>query len=317
MTAFHAALVALLPAVLLAAPACAEFPEKPVRMIVGFGAGGGSDLVARLIARDLPALWNQPVPVENRPGADGMIAASAIANGPADGYNLAVITNGHTISPAQRTVPYDPVESFAPITLVASTPNFLVVHPSLPVHNVKQLIALAKARPGELSFGSSGGGTSAYFASEMFRQMAGLNMVHVPYKGSAQAAIGLLSGEVQMMFGALSTIHAHIKSGRLRVLAISSPQRWAQEPTVPTVAENGLKGFQAASWYGILAHAKTPPEIVRKLNADIVRVINAPALSQSLKTQGFDIVANSPEQFREVIKADLVRWAEVVRKSKS
>jgi tripartite-type tricarboxylate transporter receptor subunit TctC len=185
------------------------------------------------------------------------------------------------------------------------------------VHNVKQLIALAKARPGELSFGSSGTGTSAYFASEMFRQMAGLDMVHVPYKGSAQAAIGLLSGEVQMMFGALSTIHAHIKAGRLRVLAISSPQRWSQEPGVPTVAENGLKGFQAASWYGILAHAKTPPDIVRKINADIVKVVTAPALSQSLKAQGFDVIAGTPEQFREVIKADLVRWAAVVKNSRN
>lgn len=306
-------------AVFLAAASAgsAEFPDRPVRMIVGFGAGGGSDLIARLIAKDLPALWGQSVPVENRPGADGAIAAAAIASGPADGYNLAVITNGHTISPAQRSVPYDPVESFAPVILVASTPNFLVVHPSLPVYNVKQLIALAKAKPGALSFGSSGGGTSAYFASEMFRQMAGLDMVHVPYKGSAQAAIGLLSGEVQMMFGALSTIHAHIKSGRLRVLAISSPQRWAQEPSVPTVAESGLKGFQAASWYGILAHAKTPPDIVRKINADIVKVVNAPALSQSLKSQGFDIIANTPEEFREVIKADLIRWAGVVKNIKN
>jgi len=306
-------------AVLLAAASAgsAEFPDRPVRMIVGFGAGGGSDLIARLIAKDLPALWGQPVPVENRPGADGMIAASAIAGGPADGYNLAVITNGHTISPSQRSVPYDPVESFAPVILVASTPNFLVVHPSLPVYNVKQLIALAKARPGALSFGSSGGGTSAYFASEMFRQMAGLDMVHVPYKGSAQAAIGLLSGEVQLMFGALSTIHAHIKSGRLRVLAISSPQRWAQEPNVPTVAENGLKGFQAASWYGILSHAKTPPEIVRKINADIVKVVHAPALNQSLKSQGFDVIANTPEEFREVIKSDLVRWAAVVKNARN
>ncbi len=308
-----------LAAVFLAAASAgsAEFPDRPVRMIVGFGAGGGSDLIARLIAKDLPALWGQSVPVENRPGADGAIAAAAIASGPADGYNLAVITNGHTISPAQRSVPYDPVESFAPVILVASTPNFLVVHPSLPVHSVKQLIALAKAKPGALSFGSSGTGTSAYFASEMFRQMAGLDMVHVPYKGSAPAAIGLLSGEVQMMFGALSTIHAHIKAGRLRVLAISSPQRWPQEPSVPTVAESGLKGFQAASWYGILAHAKTPPDIVRKINADIVKVVNAPALSQSLKSQGFDIIANTPEEFKEVIKADLIRWAGVVRNIKN
>jgi tripartite-type tricarboxylate transporter receptor subunit TctC len=308
-----------LAAVFLAAASAgsAEFPDRPVRMIVGFGVGGGSDLIGRLIAKDLAVVWGQSVPVENRPGADGAIAAAAIANGPADGYNLAVITNGHTISPAQRSVPYDPVESFAPVILVASTPNFLVVHPSLPVHSVKQLIALAKARPGALSFGSSGTGTSAYFASEMFRQMAGLDMVHVPYKGSAPAAIGLLSGEVQMMFGALSTIHAHIKAGRLRVLAISSPQRWAQEPSVPTVAESGLKGFQAASWYGILAHAKTPPDIVRKINADIVKVVSAPALSQSLKSQGFDIIANTPEEFREVIKADLIRWAGVVKNIKN
>jgi tripartite-type tricarboxylate transporter receptor subunit TctC len=314
---FPAALAAVLLAGLPVSGGAAEFPEKPVRLIVGFGVGGGSDQIARLIARDLPAIWGQSVPVENRPGADGMIAAAAIANGPADGYNLAVITNGHTISPAQRSVPYDPVESFAPVILVASTPNFLVVHPSLPVHSVKQLIALAKARPGEISFGSSGGGTSAYFASEMFRQMAGLDVVHVPYKGSAQAAIGILSGEVQMMFGALATIHAHIKAGRLRVLAISAPQRWEQEPGVPTVAESGLKGFQAASWYGVLAHAKTPPEIVRKINADMVKVVKAPALSQALKAQGFDVIANSPEQFREVIKADLVRWAAVVKNSRN
>lgn len=252
------------------------FPAKPVRLIVGFPAGGGTDTLARLLSRKLADTWPQALVAENRPGADGAIAAELVAKAPADGYTLAMISNGHTITPFQRQLAYDPLKDFAPVTLVASIPNLLLVHPSLPVKTVKDLVALAKAHPGELSFGSSGTGTSPYLAMELLKSMAGIDMVHVPYKGSSPAVFDLMGGHIQVMFGAISTTLAYVKSGKLVALAVSSPRRWPAVPNLPTVAESGFAGFEASSWYGVLAPAGTPPAIVNKLQADMAAAVNAP-----------------------------------------
>jgi tripartite-type tricarboxylate transporter receptor subunit TctC len=290
----------------------AEFPEQPVTMIVGFSAGGGTDTVARLIATELSEVWGQTVVVENQPGADGSIAAATVANAEPDGYTVAVVSNAHTISPSTRELPYEPVESFEPITLIASQPNLLLLHPSIEANTLQELIELAKSKPGELTFGSSGAGTSPYLAMERLKQMAGLDMVHVPYKGSAPAVLGIVSGEVDLMFGAVSTTLPHVKEGALKAIAVSTKERIPNAPDVPTVDESGLAGFQAASWYGILAPAGTPKDVVAKLNADIVAVLKSEEMSARLAEMGFDLVANSPEEFTEVLREDITTWGQVI-----
>ena len=292
----------------------AEFPERPVQMIVGFSAGGGTDTVARLVAEKLSEAWGQSVVVENRPGADGSIAAAAVATAPADGYTVAVVSNAHTITPSMGKVPYDAIESFEPITLMASQPNLLLLHPSIEANSVAELIALAKAKPGDLTFASSGEGTSPYLAMQRFMQMTGTEMVHVPYKGSAPAVLGIVSGEVQLMFGAVSTTMPHVKDGALKALAVTTPARLAGLPDIPTVAESApeLAGFQAASWYGVLAPKGTPPEVVKKLNEGMVQALTAPEMKARLEEMGVDVVANSPEEFKQAIADDIATWAEVI-----
>jgi tripartite-type tricarboxylate transporter receptor subunit TctC len=301
-----------------AADAAAQpFPEQSVRMIVGFTAGGGSDAVARLLAQELNKIWGKAVVVENRPGADGSIASAAVANSRPDGYTLDVISNAHTITPSVSTLPYDPVASFEPITQIAEQPNILLVHPSVPVHSVAELIAYAKANPGKLAYGSSSSGTSPYLAMEMLKQMAGIDLLHVPYKGSAPALLGLLANDVQLMFGGLSTVYPQVQAGKLRAIAISSLARDRTVPDLPTVSEAGLPGFSAATWYGVLAPAGTPPAVVRKLNADAVSAIRSPDMLQRFAASGgFIPIGSSPEEFRRLIIADIARWANVVRNIK-
>jgi tripartite-type tricarboxylate transporter receptor subunit TctC len=249
------------------------YPSKPVRMIVGFTAGGGTDNLARLLSRKLADTWAAPLVIENRPGADGSIATEILARSPADGYTLVMITNAHVITPFQRKLQYDPVKDFAPVSQTAYTPNLLVVHPSLPVKSVKEFIALARAHGGQLSFGSSGTGTSPYLAMELFKSMTGVNIVHVPYKGTGAAVIDLMGGHVQAMFGSVSGTLPHVRSGKMRALAISSPQRWPTLPEIATVAEAGVAGFEASTWYGTLAPAGAPPAVVSKLQSDFAEVI--------------------------------------------
>lgn len=298
----------------LAPCACAQdYPVKSVRFLVGFAPGGGTDILARLAAKRLHEVWGQPFVVENRPGADGSIATEVAARAVPDGYTLVMVSNAHTITPFQRKLGYDPVGDFAPVTLAASNPNLLLVHPALPVRSVKDLIALAKIRPGELSFGSSGAGTSPYLAMELFKQMAGIDMVHVPYKGSAPAVIDLIGGHVQLMFGATATVMVHVRANKLRAIAVSSAKRIAATPEVPTVAESGLPGFEARTWYGVLAPARTPADIVNKLSAEIAAALRQPEVASYLVSAGLDAVGNRPEEFVAVIRTDMDKWGKVIR----
>jgi tripartite-type tricarboxylate transporter receptor subunit TctC len=292
-----------------------DYPSKTVRFLVGFAPGGGTDTLSRLIAPHLNTLWGQPVVVENRPGADGSIATELAARAAPDGHTIVMVTNAHTITPFQRKLGYDPVKDFAPVTLVASTPNLLLVHPSLPVRTLKELVALAKRRPGELSFGSSGTGTSPYLAMELLKQMAGIDMVHVPYKGSGPAVLALVGGHLQLMFGSITSTLPHVQANRLRAIAVSSSSRLPAAPDVPTVAESGLPGFEARTWYGVLGPARTPAEIVQKIASDIGAVLRQPDVVGFLAKSGFDAVGSSPEEFVSIIRSDMEKWGKVIRGS--
>ena len=290
-----------------------SYPAKPVRLVVGFAAGGGTDLLARVVSKKLAETWPHALVVENRPGADGSIATELAAKSAPDGYTLVMVSNAHTITPFQRKLAYDPVKDFAPITQVASTPNLLLVHPTLPVKNVKELVALAKARPGQLTFGSSGAGTSPYLAMELFKSLTGTNIVHVAYKGSNPAVTDLIGGHIQLMFGAVSTTLPHVKSGKLRAIAVSSPARWPTVPQVPTVAESGLPGFEAATWYGVLAPAATPAPITSKLHGDIAGALQQPDVRNYAAEMGFQTIGNKPDEFAEVIRRDMQKWGKLLR----
>lgn len=293
------------------------FPERTVRLVVGFGAGGGTDIAGRLIAKTLTDMWGRSVVVENKPGADGSIAAAEIAKSKPDGYNLLMTTTAITITPAQQAQqPFDPIASFEPITLVGSSPSLVVVHPSLPVHTLKQLIALARSKPGALSFGSSGTGTVPYLATELFRQRTGTDMVHVPYKGGGPAVVGILSGEVQLLFNSIGPVLPHVKAGKLRPLAVTSPRRQPLVPEVPTMIESGLKGFDTASWYAVFAPAKTPRDLLQKLNVDFVKALQSPDVRSTLEKQGFDATGSSPEELAQLVKSDLATWSRVIRNIK-
>ena len=314
-------LVRTLCAVLLCLAATLAFaqayPNKPVRLVVPFPPGGTTDILARSVAQKLYEAWGQQVLIDNRPGAGGNIGTEIVAKAVPDGYTLLMGTVGtHAInSSLYSRLPFDPVKDFAPVTLVASVPNVLVVHPSLPAKSVKELIALIKAKPGELTFASSGNGTSIHLAGELFKSMTGTTMLHIPYKGSAPALTDLLGGQTNMMFDNLPSSIQHIKSGKLRALAVTSSHRSSALPDVPTVAESGVPGFEASSWFGVLAPAGTPREIVNKINADIVKALSAPEIRERLSGQGAEPVGNTPEQFAAYIKAESAKWAKVVKES--
>jgi tripartite-type tricarboxylate transporter receptor subunit TctC len=299
-------------------PALAAYPDHPIHLIVPFAAGGGNDTVARLVSEGLATELGQAVVVDNRPGAGGVVGAEAAARAPADGYTLFLGGVGsHAINPNLHAhLPYDPIKDFAPISLIASAPLILVVHPSVPVHSVRELIALAKAQPGKLNYASNGNGSSSHLAAVMFASMAGVDMVHVPYKGLAPALTDLLSGRVQLMFSSVVAIVPHVKDGKLRALAVSSRQRLPLLPDLPTIAEAGVPGYQSSSWYGILAPAGTPPDAVAKLNAALVKVIARPDVRDALAKEGADPVGDSPEQFGAFIKAEKERLGDLIRRAK-
>ena len=288
------------------------FPAKSVRLVVGFAVGGGTDTIARVLGKKLADTWPYALVVENRPGADGAIATELVAKSPPDGYTLVMVSNAHTITPFLRNLAYDPVKDFAPVTLTASTPNLLLVHPTLPVRSVKELVALAKTRPGQLTFGSSGAGTSPFLAMELFKSLTGANIVHVPYKGSSPAVIDLVGGHIQLMFGAIPTVGLHVKSSKLRAIAISSPQRWPSFPDLPTVSES-LPGFEAATWYGVLAPAGTPPAIVNKLQNDMAGALQQPDVRAFVTESGFEAIGNKPDEFAQVIQRDMQKWGKLIR----
>ena len=290
----------------------ADFPERPVRFIVGFNPGGGTDQLARLIARRLSERWGQPVIVENRPGADGDVALGILMGSAPDGYTLVMATNALTITPNLRKLPYDPVKSFSPIILAASVPGVLVVRASLPVSSLKELIALAKTKPGQLNFASSGTGTTPYLQMALLMKLTGIDMVHIPYKGNVVPP--LLNGEVDMGFSGVPAVLAQVNAGRIRALAVSIKVRAAQLPDVPTIAEAAdLPGYEAFTWYGVLARAGTPQGLVNKLNADIAEAMRDPNTRQRIADLGYLTVVNRPEEFSATIKSDVARWAGLLK----
>ena len=306
-------------AALLLNPALAQiYPSKPVRLIVPFAAGGGNDNVARLVGKRLSDSLGQPVVVDNRPGAGGVVGAELAAKAAPDGYTLFLGGVGsHAINPnLHEKLPYDPVRDFAPIELLAQAPLVLVVHPSVPARDIAEFIAYARAHPGKLNFASNGNGSSSQLAAVMFGSMAGVDMVHVPYKGLSPALTDLLSGQVQLMFSSVVAILPHIKAGKLRGLATTGAKRLASLPELPTLAESGLPGYEASSWYGILAPAGTPRDIVMKLNAELSKALEQPEVKNSLLAEGAEPAGGSPEAFAAHIRAEKERLGKLIRDAK-
>ena len=294
----------------------AEFPTKPLRVIVPFPPGGTTDVLARLVAPKLHEALKQPVVVDNRSGASGMIGGEAIARAPADGHTLGIIISLHAISPAlyAKSV-LDPVKDFAPITLAITVANAISVHPSLPVTTLGDLIKLARAQPGKLSFGSAGTGTGVHLTGELFKSAARIDIVHVPYKGGGPALADLVAGQIPMGVQNVSTIVPYVRGGRIRPLAVTSLERSPVLPDVPTVDAQGLKGFEAKEWYGFVAPGGTPREIVVRLNQEIVRVLKSSETHKRLTDLGTDVVAESPDHFGALIKSDLVKWSKIVKEA--
>jgi tripartite-type tricarboxylate transporter receptor subunit TctC len=293
------------------------YPNKPVRLIVGFAPGGNVDIPARIVATKLGEIWATSVLVDNRPGAGGNIGAEIVAKAPADGYTLLICNAAsHGINPAfYKKIPFDAIKDFTPISQIGSTANILLVHPAVPVTSVGEFIAYAKANPGKISMASAGVGTSQHLAMELFKSMAGIDVVHVPYKGGAPALADLLGGQVQAMFAAVPTAQATIKAGKVRALGVTSLKRTPQLPRLPTIAESGVPGFDVTSWYGLCAPAGLPPPTIAKLNADLAKALNAPEIQQRLAEQGIDVTPTTPEQLAEFIKSEVAKWAKVVRQA--
>jgi len=292
------------------------FPSKPVRLVAPFTAGGPVDITARILAQKLTEAWGQQVVVDNRTGASGMIGAELVAKSPPDGYTLLVNSSIHVIVPSLFSkMGYDPLRDFAPVTVVSSSPLLLVVTPTLPVKNIKEFVALAKARPGELSFASSGSGSSTHLTAELFKTVTGTKMVHVPYKGQSQALTDVISGQVPFMFNSLPPVLEFVKGKRLRALGITAAKRFNALPDVPTFAESGYQDLVTGSWYAVWVPAKTPEALVTKLNADIVKIINQPDVRNRILELGGEPVGNTPAEFDAFQKAEAARWAKVVKES--
>jgi tripartite-type tricarboxylate transporter receptor subunit TctC len=301
-------------AVLAAATAGAEsYPTKPVRIIVPFAASGGTDIMARSLGRLMTPSLGQQVVVENRPGANGIIGAEVVAKAAPDGHTLLLTTNAITTSPwLYKSLPFDTEKDFAPVTLAGSAANLLAVHPSIPARSVKELIALARAHPGDLTIAGSGLGTPSHLAGELLKQTAKIDVLIVQYKGTGASLSDVVGGQVSMTFGALPGLKPFVRSQRLRALAVSSVKRNAAFPNVPALAEV-LKGFEVLTWYGLLAPAGTPQEIVARLHREVVAALANPEMRQRLSAQGFDAGGMPPEAFAALIRKDLVRWGRVIR----
>ena len=293
------------------------WPSKPIKWIVPFAPGGTTDILARTVAEKLAPVLGQPVVIENKPGAGGGVGAEFTAKAAPDGYTIMGGTiSTHAINASlYNKLPYDPVKDFVAITLIARVPNMLVVNPAIPASNVKELIALLKANPGKYSFASSGNGTSQHLSGELFKSMAGVEMQHIPYKGSPPALQDVMGGQVAMTFDNITTAWPLAKAGKLRALAVTTATRSAIAPDVPTLAESGLPGFEVGSWQGVFAPAGTPPEIVKRLNVEIVKILNLPDVKEKLTGLGAEPVGNSSEEFSAMVKAEVVKWADVVKKS--
>lgn len=293
------------------------YPVKPVRLILPGPPAGGADVVARPIAQKLSESLGQPVFVDNRPGAAGMIAAQLAASAPPDGYTMMVATAiGMSISPwLAKKRPYDPVRDFAPVTMVATAPLMIAVHPSLPTKTIRELVALAKARPKQLLYASNGTGTIQHLTTEMLSQAAGINMLHVPYKGGTPAVLDTVSGQVQLVMTAVPTVLAQVRAGRLRALAVTSSKRSSAVSEIPTVSESGLPGFESVQWYGIFTPKNTPAAITEKLYIEFRKAAESPAVKGPLAQEGAELAVTGPQALAEFLRADIAKWQKVIRES--
>lgn len=293
-----------------------DYPGKPIRVVVPFPPGGGTDIIARTVTPKLSEVLGASIVIDNRGGAGGTLGTELVAKAPPDGYTLAFVSGSHAINPSlYKKLPFDSVHDFAAVTMLVSGPGLLVVHPSVPAKNVKELIALAKSRPGQLNYASAGNGTPPHLAAELFKTMAGVDIVHVPYKGNAPAFQDLISGQVSLSFPTIPSALPHVLGGRLRALAATSKQRSRVMPQIPTMAESGLPGYDSSSWFGVLAPAGTPANVVTKLQQSIVKVLQLADVRDRLLSQGLDPVGSTPEEFAATIKSEIVKWAKVVKAS--
>lgn len=313
-------LLAVAASMLIAVPllTCAQaYPNRPIRVILAVPAGGTPDVMARTVTPGMSRVLGQQLVVDNRPGAGGLIGAELAAKAPADGYTLLVSSPGPlTIIPhMQKQLAYDPRRDFVPIGLISSNPFLLITHPSVPAKTVKELVALAKAQPGKLNYASAGNGAANHLAMELFRSMAGVNITHVPYKGAPQAVSDVIAGHMNMMFNSIPPVLAQIKAERVRALGVGSSRRSAQLPEVPTITEAGVPGYEAITWFGFLAPAKTPKPILAQLSDALVKALNAPETSSLIEAQGMDRGAGTPEEFAALIRREYDRYATVVRAS--
>lgn len=303
---------------LAAAIAAQGYPNKPIRFVVPYAPGGNTDILSRLIGQKLNEAWGQQVIIDNRPGAAGTVGAELVARAPADGYTLIMGSFGNIIvaNSLYRNLKYDPLKDFAPVALVSLPPGMLVEHPSVPAQNVRELIAYAKSNPGKLNYGSPGSGAWNHLFFELFNANAGVTITHVPYKGIAPAVVDLLGGHVQLAISAFPTAMPHFKAGKLRALAVTSAKRSGLLPEVPTIAESGLPGYEAAGWFGVLAPAGTPSAVVVKLNAEINRMLELPEVKASLAADGAEPAGGTPAHMAESARMASVKWAKIVRELK-
>ena len=309
-------LVAAFVLILVTAAQAQPYPSKSVRVISGFPPGSGADITARVIGVKLYEATGQQFFVDNRPGAGSNIAAEIAAKSAPDGYTLFIGTVANTINATLYSkLPFDFARDFAPVALTTAAPNVLVVHPSVPAKSVKELVALAKSRPGQLNFASAGTGTAPHLSGELFNAMAGVKMTHIPYKGSPPAVTDLVGGSVDAMFSPASTVIPHIKSGRLRALAATTATRMPALPELPTVSEAGLKGYETVTWFGFVAPAKTPPAVITRLNTEINKVLTLPDVRNQFEIQGIALLGGSPERFADYIREEITKWAKVIKLS--
>ena len=294
-----------------------NFPTKPITIIVPFSAGGTTDILARIVGQGLTTELGQSVVVDNKPGAGGNIGGSLAAKAAADGYTLFMGTVGtHAINQSlYKKMPFDPVKDFAPLSRVATVPNLLVAHPSQPFKTVKEMIAYAKANPGKITYGSPGSGASPHVSGELFKRMTGTDLLHIPYQGSAPAMTDLLGGQTSVMFDNMPSAIQHVRSGKLRPIAVTTAKRSPELPDVPTIAEAGVPGYEATSWFGMFAPAGTPKPVLDKLHAALIKVLNQADVKKKIAEQGGDVVAETPDQFAAFIKAESVKWGKVVKES--
>ena len=294
-----------------------KYPVKPIRFIVGFAPGGAVDVPARIVAQRMSESLGQSIIVENRPGADGIIAGDFVAKSPPDGYTIAYVSAGHAMNSIlhAKTLPYHAINDFSPVSIVASGPLTLVVNPVLPARSLKELVELARAQPGKLNFASSGSGGTMHLAGELLKSMAKIDIVHIPFKGGAPAVTNVLAGQVELTFVGAPASMPHIRSGKLRVLAVTSARRSAALPEVPTVAELGFPGYEVGTWYAMLGAARTPAPIVALLQGEVAKAVGAPDVRERLLTLGIEPVGSSPEQLVELLRREIARWTPIIQKA--